>query len=241
MKPMSSNRGLLVAVLAISTGCATFVNPSTQPVTIVSDPPAAEVIVDSEGMGSTPTDVLLRRSDSEAAVRLQKDGFAPRVVRPPAVPQPMVDRQPRGACPAKCHPRTGRTGSGFPREGRRLSEVLGIEPAVPTAGGFRRDGRNRLSDGPDHHRGRLRVSRYGAHRASAGCDRVDGPAPGGRHRVGARFPPGPHRWRVSRRTGTAEEPAGRPMTSRPSRPTAARLPCTSTGDVLRLLLSKYKG
>ncbi|MCY4121154.1 MAG: PEGA domain-containing protein, partial [Acidobacteria bacterium] len=82
MKPTSSNRGLLVAVLAISTGCATFVNPSTQPVTIVSDPPAAEVIVDSEGMGSTPTDVLLRRSDSEAAVRLQKDGFAPRVVRP---------------------------------------------------------------------------------------------------------------------------------------------------------------
>ncbi len=82
MNPMSSNRGLLVAVLAISTGCATFVNPSTQPVTIVSDPLAAEVIVDSEGMGSTPTDVLLRRSDSEAAVRLQKDGFAPQVVRP---------------------------------------------------------------------------------------------------------------------------------------------------------------
>ena len=82
MKPTSSNRGLLVTVLAISTGCATFVNPSTQPVTIVSDPRAAEVIVDSEGMGSTPTDVLLRRSDSEAAVRLQKDGFAPQVVRP---------------------------------------------------------------------------------------------------------------------------------------------------------------
>jgi len=82
MNPMSSNRGLLVAVLAISTGCATFINPSTQPVTIVSDPPAAEVLVDSEGMGSTPTDVLLRRSDGEAAVRLQKDGFAPRVVRP---------------------------------------------------------------------------------------------------------------------------------------------------------------
>ena len=82
MRTMSSSRGPLAAALMISTGCATIVNPSTQPVTIVSDPPAAEVIVDSEGMGSTPTDVLLGRSDSEAAVRLQKDGFAPRVVRP---------------------------------------------------------------------------------------------------------------------------------------------------------------
>ena len=82
MRTLSSSRGPLAAALMISTGCATLVNPSTQPVTIVSDPPAAEVIVDSEEMGSTPTDVLLRRSDSEAAVRLQKDGFAPRVVRP---------------------------------------------------------------------------------------------------------------------------------------------------------------
>ena len=82
MKTMSWNRGLLATMLACSVGCATIVNPSTQPVTIVSDPPAAEVVVDSEEMGSTPTDVLLRRSDSEAAVRLQKDGFAPQVVRP---------------------------------------------------------------------------------------------------------------------------------------------------------------
>lgn len=82
MRAMSSSRGPLAAALMISTGCATIVNPSTQPVTIVSDPPAAAVIVDSEGMGSTPTDVLLSRGDSEAAVRLQKDGFAPQVVRP---------------------------------------------------------------------------------------------------------------------------------------------------------------
>ena len=240
MNPMSSNRGLLVAVLAISTGCATFVNPSTQPVTIVSDPPAAEVIVDSEGMGSTPTDVLLRRSDSQAAVRLQKEGFAPRVVRPrrslsrwwianlvvPALPE--------------CRPRTRRTGSGFPREGRSLLQIPGIEPAVLAAGGFRRDGRNRLSDGPVDHRGRLRVPRYGARRASAGSDRVDRLATEGRPRVGARFPLGSHRWRVSRRTGNVAEPAGRPMTSRPSRPAAARFPCTSTRDVLPSLLSKCK-
>ena len=72
MKTMSLNRELLATMLACSAGCATIVNPSTQPVTIVSDPPAAEVIVDSEGIGSTPTDVLLSRGDSEAAVRLQK-------------------------------------------------------------------------------------------------------------------------------------------------------------------------
>ena len=241
MKPTSSNRGLLVAVLAISTGCATFVNPSTQPVTIVSDPPAAEVIVDSEGMGSTPTDVLLRRSDSEAAVRLQKDGFAPRVVRPRrSLSRWWIANLVVPALLSATLVPAG-PGAAFPREGRSLSEVLGIGSAVPADSGLRRDGRNRLSDGPAHHRRRLRVSRCPAHRTRTGSDRIDRLAPEGQHRVGARFPPGPHRWRVSRRTGTAEEPAGRPMTSRPSRPAAARFPCTSTGDVLRLLLSKYKG
>ena len=82
MRTISLSCGLLVAVLAFPAGCATIVNPSTQPVTIVSDPPAAEVIVGSEEVGSTPTDVRLFRSDSDAALRLQKDGFAPRVVRP---------------------------------------------------------------------------------------------------------------------------------------------------------------
>lgn len=40
MRTLSSNYGLLVAALVFSTGCATIVNRSTQPVTIVSDPPA---------------------------------------------------------------------------------------------------------------------------------------------------------------------------------------------------------
>ena len=82
MRTLSSNYGLLVAALVCSTGCATIVNRSTQPVTIVSDPPAAEVIVGAQTVGSTPTDVLLRRGDKAAALRLRKDGFAPRVVRP---------------------------------------------------------------------------------------------------------------------------------------------------------------
>ncbi len=38
MRTWSSNYGLLVAALVFSTGCATIVNRSTQPVTIVSDP-----------------------------------------------------------------------------------------------------------------------------------------------------------------------------------------------------------
>ena len=79
MRTLSSNHGLLVAVLVFSTGCATIVNRSTQPVTIVSDPPAAEVIVGAQTVGSTPTDVRLRRGDNAAALRLRKDGFAPRV------------------------------------------------------------------------------------------------------------------------------------------------------------------
>ena len=82
MRTMPLSRAPLLAVLAFSMGCATIVNRSTQPVTVVSDPPAAEVIVGGEAVGSTPTDVRLRRSDRDTALRLQKDGFAPRVVRP---------------------------------------------------------------------------------------------------------------------------------------------------------------
>ena len=82
MTTTSLSCGLLVAVLAFPAGCATIVNRSTQPVTIVSEPPAAAVIVGAEEVGTTPTDVRLIRRDSDAALRLQKDGFAPRVVRP---------------------------------------------------------------------------------------------------------------------------------------------------------------
>ena len=83
MKKGRSSHGLaVVAALTASTGCATLMNPSTQPVTIVSDPPAAEVLVGAEEAGRTPTDVRLDRGDGEAALRLRKEGFAPQVVRP---------------------------------------------------------------------------------------------------------------------------------------------------------------
>ncbi len=82
MKKRGATCCLAAVVLTASTGCATLVNPSTQPVTIVSDPPAAEVLLGAEAAGRTPTDVRLDRGDGEAALRLQKDGYAPQVVRP---------------------------------------------------------------------------------------------------------------------------------------------------------------
>ena len=51
---------LAAAALTVSTGCATLMNPSTQPVTIVSDPAAAEVLMGAEAAGRTPTDVAAR-------------------------------------------------------------------------------------------------------------------------------------------------------------------------------------
>ena len=71
--------------------------PSKQPVTIVSDPLAAEVLMGAEAAGRTPTDVWPDRADGKAAFRLQKDGFAPQypdTVRTLLAPWP--DRSARG-------------------------------------------------------------------------------------------------------------------------------------------------
>ena len=63
----------LVAALALSTGCATFMNGSTQRVAVASEPPGARVFVGDEPVGVTPTFVELERDEGDLVLRFEKD------------------------------------------------------------------------------------------------------------------------------------------------------------------------
>ncbi len=63
----------LAAALALSTGCATFMNGSTQRVAVASEPPGARVFVGDEPAGVTPTFVELERDEGDLVLRFEKD------------------------------------------------------------------------------------------------------------------------------------------------------------------------
>lgn len=66
------------ATLLLSCACATLASPtSVQRVVVSSDPPGAQVLVNGQPAGVTPIAVELSRRDSNAIVRLEKDGFVP--------------------------------------------------------------------------------------------------------------------------------------------------------------------
>lgn len=68
-----------LAVLALTSGCATVIKGTTQSVPISSDPPGAEILVDGQYVGTTPSDVELKRKRDHLVV-VQKKDFAPRSV-----------------------------------------------------------------------------------------------------------------------------------------------------------------
>lgn len=71
-------RLVMGTVLVFSCGCATLASPSsTQRVVVSSDPPGAQLLVDGQPAGVTPTAVELGRRARETTLRLEKDGFLP--------------------------------------------------------------------------------------------------------------------------------------------------------------------
>jgi hypothetical protein len=77
---MSASKVFAAAILIVLTsGCATIVKGTTQKVPIASDPSNADVIVDGNLMGQTPTTVVLKRKHDHLLV-VQKAGFAPKSV-----------------------------------------------------------------------------------------------------------------------------------------------------------------
>ena len=79
----STQRALcaLLAVVVLSTGCATTMNSSTQRVAVASDPPGARVFLGGESLGVTPTVVTLDRRDPDPGLRFEKDCYRTTVLR----------------------------------------------------------------------------------------------------------------------------------------------------------------
>ena len=68
--------GLLVAATALTgSGCATLAHGRTQEISIRSVPAGARIYIGSELAGETPARVLVRRSERDAVVRIEKEGF----------------------------------------------------------------------------------------------------------------------------------------------------------------------
>jgi PEGA domain len=77
---MSTSKVYVAAILILFTsGCATIVKGTTQKVPVASDPSNADVFVDGNLVGQTPTTVVLKRKNDHL-VMVQKVGFAPKSV-----------------------------------------------------------------------------------------------------------------------------------------------------------------
>lgn len=69
----------VVAMMTLSTGCASVVKGTTQDVPISSEPSGADVLLDGNFVGTTPTSVKMRRK-TDHLVTIQKDGYEARAV-----------------------------------------------------------------------------------------------------------------------------------------------------------------
>ena len=69
----------LLFVFFLTTGCATIVKGTTQGVPVSSDPSGADILVDGMLVGTTPTDIELKRKRDHLIV-IEKKGYAPKSV-----------------------------------------------------------------------------------------------------------------------------------------------------------------
>ena len=64
----------LFIALSLVSGCATIVKGTTQSIPVNSDPTGAEVVVNNNVLGTTPTQIKLKRK-SDHQVLIRKDGY----------------------------------------------------------------------------------------------------------------------------------------------------------------------
>lgn len=66
---------LLVFLTVSFSSCATIFTGSRQTVKVASFPPGADVYVEGEKMGQTPTEITLKKGFNPESVVVKKDGF----------------------------------------------------------------------------------------------------------------------------------------------------------------------
>jgi hypothetical protein len=66
---------LLITLTVSFTSCATIFTGSRQTVKIATFPPGADVFVEGEKMGQTPTEISLKKGFNPESVVVKKDGF----------------------------------------------------------------------------------------------------------------------------------------------------------------------
>ena len=69
----------IAIVIVTSTSCATLTtNGTTQRITVTSTPSDAEVFLDGQAVGRTPTQVVVSRRSRDPVIGVTRDGFRPR-------------------------------------------------------------------------------------------------------------------------------------------------------------------
>lgn len=63
-------RTIALAGAALTAGCATLFNGTSQRIQVISEPPGVEVFVDDEPAGTTPTEVVVNRRRAEPQTRV---------------------------------------------------------------------------------------------------------------------------------------------------------------------------
>jgi hypothetical protein len=77
-RPSGLSATIGIAVV-LSTGCATIVKGTTAKIPVASDPTAADVLVDGNFVGQTPTTLVLKKT-TDHLVTIQKVGYQPKSV-----------------------------------------------------------------------------------------------------------------------------------------------------------------
>ncbi len=67
---------LVIAIICLTTGCATIIHGSGQDVSISSNPSSATVIIDNQNMGKTPLTTRLTRKDNHT-IKIELPGYMP--------------------------------------------------------------------------------------------------------------------------------------------------------------------
>lgn len=69
--------GAIAAAVLMTSGCATLQNGTAQRIRVNSTPPGAQVFLNGQPVGTTPTQIVVSRRNREPVIRVERDGFSP--------------------------------------------------------------------------------------------------------------------------------------------------------------------